>query len=118
AEPEQTTPPPLLPAAADGPALPDLAALVGVPVPGVESSGFGWRDDPIRHHPRYHRGADFHAPRGAPVYAAADGVVIYAARNHGYGRLVILDHGDGLQTRYAQLSKITVKRGQRVAADE
>jgi murein DD-endopeptidase MepM/ murein hydrolase activator NlpD len=97
---------------------PDLTALVASPVHGVESSGFGWRDDPMRHRPRYHRGADFRAPRGTPVYAAADGVVAYAGRNHGYGRLVIVDHGDGLATRYAHLSCIGVRRGEHVDADE
>jgi murein DD-endopeptidase MepM/ murein hydrolase activator NlpD len=100
------------------PALPDLAVLTAEPVRGVANSGFGWRDDPIRHRRRFHRGTDFRSPRGTPVYAAAGGVVVSAGRHHGYGKCVDVRHGDGLLTRYAHLSAIEVAKGQTVATDE
>lgn len=97
---------------------PDLSALCAAPVKGVESSGFGWRDDPINHRPKFHKGTDFKADRGTPVYAAGDGVVIIAGQQHGYGNVVYVDHGAGIITRYGHLSRVGVKKGQVVKADE
>jgi murein DD-endopeptidase MepM/ murein hydrolase activator NlpD len=93
------------------PSLPDLSALAASPVPGVESSGFGWRRDPIHHHDKFHRGTDFRAKRGTPVYAAGAGIVAFTGRQHGYGNVIYIDHGGGLVTRYAHLSRIEVKAG-------
>ena len=56
------------------------------------------------------------APRGAPVKAAGKGTVAYAARRTTFGRLVEIEHEGGLITRYAHLAKISVKRGQQIAA--
>jgi hypothetical protein len=85
------------------------------PVPGSwTSSGFGKRDDPFTGIPAMHLGLDFSAPKGTPVHATADGVVISAGWQPEFGRTVEIDHGDGIVTRYAHNSKILVKRGQKV----
>ena len=97
-------------------APPDLTALTSFPVPDHTSSGFGWRDDPIRHRRQFHAGTDIRAPRGTRVYVAGDGHVIFAGRQHGYGKVVYVDHGGGVVTRYAHLSRIEVHRGDDVAA--
>ncbi len=73
------------------------------------TSGFGMRWG------RMHKGTDFAAPIGTPVYATADGVVIKADWGTGYGRVIYIQHAFGLETRYAHLSKIRVKKGQRIA---
>ncbi len=69
--------------------------------------------------PRGHAGIDFNGDLGDPVYAATDGKVTYATYNDaGYGNLVMIMRKDGTQTRYAHLSKIKVKQGQRVQAGD
>jgi murein DD-endopeptidase MepM/ murein hydrolase activator NlpD len=67
---------------------------------------------------RMHKGTDFAAPIGTPVYSTADGVVIYAKWLSGYGRLIKIQHEFGIETRYAHLSKIRVEKGQRVSRGE
>ncbi|MCX7995648.1 MAG: peptidoglycan DD-metalloendopeptidase family protein [candidate division WOR-3 bacterium] len=85
------------------------------PVPGSEiSSGFGYRVDPFEKDVRMHEGLDLSAPKGTPVYATGDGVVIFADWNIGYGYVVDIDHGYGFVTRYAHLSKILVHEGENV----
>jgi murein DD-endopeptidase MepM/ murein hydrolase activator NlpD len=93
------------------PFVPDLTPLVASPVPGVESSGFGWRRDPMRRSAKFHKGTDFAADRGTPVYAAGAGLVAFTGRQHGYGNVIYIDHGGGVVTRYAHLSKIETHRG-------
>jgi murein DD-endopeptidase MepM/ murein hydrolase activator NlpD len=61
---------------------------------------------------------DLQAPTGTPVRAAADGVVLRAEQYGGYGRLVILDHGNGIQTYYAHLSRFAVRPGQEIRRGE
>ena len=79
------------------------------------ASGFGWRTDPFTKARRRHKGMDFTAPRGTPIYATSDGKVKRAdARALGYGKHIRIDHGFGYVTRYAHLSGYNVKRGQRV----
>ena len=73
------------------------------------TSGFGYRWG------RMHKGTDFAAPHGTPVYSTADGVVIHAGWLSGYGKLVKIQHQFGIETRYAHLSKFRVKVGQRVS---
>jgi len=84
-------------------------------------SGFGWRVDPIVGTGAMHEGIDFAAEVGTPVIAAAGGVVVSTEKHPQYGNLIEIDHGNDFSTRYAHLSKITVKdgqvirRGQRIA---
>jgi murein DD-endopeptidase MepM/ murein hydrolase activator NlpD len=78
------------------------------------SSGYGWRIDPIRGRKAFHEGLDFSAVRGASIYAAGDGIVTTSERTHNYGNLVKVNHGSGLETRYAHASKLLVKKGERV----
>lgn len=67
---------------------------------------------------RFHAGVDLIAPRDAHVGAARAGIVTYAGRNDGFGKLVILDHGQGVTTYYAHLRRIDVTLGERVAAGD
>lgn len=78
------------------------------------SSSFGWRLDPFNGHKAFHEGLDFTANVGTPIYAAAAGVVFAAEHEPDYGKIVKVDHGSGLETRYAHASKLFVKVGQRV----
>lgn len=78
------------------------------------ASGYGTRRDPIYGTRKFHEGLDFAADKGTPVYATADGKVVNASWESGYGNLVEIDHGYGYVTRYAHLSKFKVKEGQTV----
>jgi murein DD-endopeptidase MepM/ murein hydrolase activator NlpD len=78
------------------------------------SSSYGWRIDPFRGVKAFHEGLDFPAATGTPIYAAGDGMVTAAEQTHDYGNIVKINHGSGLETRYAHTSKILVKVGQRV----
>lgn len=82
------------------------------PVSGPITSGFG----APRPGGRRHAGVDFAVPAGTPVQAARAGRVTYAGGSGGYGLRVDLDHGDGVSTRYAHLSKISLRLGQVVPA--
>jgi murein DD-endopeptidase MepM/ murein hydrolase activator NlpD len=78
------------------------------------SSTYGWRIHPITGKRRFHDGLDIAANHGNSVYAYTDGRVIEAGWNGGYGNCVLIDHGNGLKTRYAHLSRINVKVGQKI----
>jgi len=79
------------------------------------ASGFGWRSDPFTKARKMHRGMDFTAPKGTPIYASGDGVVKRADNNaSGYGKHIRIDHGYGYMTLYGHLSKYNVKRRQKV----
>ena len=78
------------------------------------SSSFGWRIDPFNGHKAFHEGLDFTAAVGTPIYAAAGGIVSTAEQTPDYGKIVKIDHGSGLETRYAHASKIFVRAGERV----
>ena len=79
------------------------------------TSGYGVRSDPFRGAAAMHAGIDLAGPTGTPIHATADGVVSEAAWNNGgYGRLIKIDHGRGIETRYAHLSSMSVSPGQRV----
>jgi murein DD-endopeptidase MepM/ murein hydrolase activator NlpD len=75
------------------------------------TSGFGVRTDPFLGRPAMHTGLDFRAAQGDPVRATANGKVASAGWAGGYGRMVEIDHGNGLSTRYGHLSEIDVKVG-------
>jgi murein DD-endopeptidase MepM/ murein hydrolase activator NlpD len=86
-----------------------------MPTAGYLSSRFAnSRLHPIFHEERPHPGIDISAPMGTPIMAAAGGTVIDVSMGSGYGRMVTIDHGYGLVTRYAHLSKALVRVGQRV----
>jgi len=76
------------------------------------TSGFGVRSDPFLGRPAMHTGLDFRAATGDPVRATANGKVVSAGWAGGYGRMVEIDHGNGLSTRYGHLSEIGVKVGE------
>jgi len=78
------------------------------------SSGFGVRSDPFVGRPAMHSGLDFRASTGDPVRVTAHGKVVNAGWSGGYGRMVEVDHGNGLSTRYGHLSQINVKVGDQV----
>ena len=82
------------------------------------SSGFGVRNDPFLGRPAMHTGLDFRASTGDPVRATADGRVTSAGWAGGYGRMVEIDHGNGLATRYGHMSQIDVKVGDIVKTGE
>ncbi|OLC68632.1 MAG: hypothetical protein AUH79_02925 [Betaproteobacteria bacterium 13_1_40CM_4_64_4] len=98
--------------------LPSLAPVEG----GWLSSSYGWRIDPFTGQKGFHEGLDFPTETGTPIVAAASGKVIFADVHPQYGKMIEIDHGNGLVTRYAHCSMLLVKegdlvvRGQRVAA--
>ncbi|MGL4312057.1 MAG: DUF5930 domain-containing protein [Paracoccaceae bacterium] len=79
------------------------------------TSGFGMRRDPKGAGTRMHAGTDFAAASGTPIYATADGTVVHAGWQSGYGRLIKIQHAFGIETRYAHLSEIRVEVGQKVS---
>lgn len=79
------------------------------------SSSYGVRFDPFTHRPAFHSGLDFPGAMRTPIMATAPGVVSYTGVRSGYGNTVEIDHGGGFKTRYAHLSSIGVRVGQRVA---
>jgi murein DD-endopeptidase MepM/ murein hydrolase activator NlpD len=81
------------------------------PVDAPVGSGFGFRSDPFTGRPALHTGLDFSADPGTPIRAAAGGVVVSTDMHAQYGRLLEIDHGNGLTTRYAHTQRILVKVG-------
>ena len=89
------------------------------PANGYVSSGFSRsRMHPILHRARPHEGLDIAALRGTPIKSAANGVVTFAGRRGSYGIMVEIDHGYGYETRYAHMSKLHVRSGQRIERGE
>lgn len=82
------------------------------------TSAMGYRFHPILRVYRMHHGVDYAAPYGTPVFSMGPGVVTFAGWKGGYGKLVTIKHPNGYETRYAHLSKIAVRVGQRVSAGE
>lgn len=93
------------------PATPVRAPLAG---PLQPTSSFGYRTDPFLGRPALHSGVDLRDSYGAPVRAAAGGVISVAGGRGGYGNMVEIDHGDGMSTRYGHLSEINVSQGEPV----
>lgn len=88
---------------------------LAAPLPDFRlTSGYGPRVDPFNRRMAFHAGLDMAAASNTPVYAASGGVVSYAARKGPYGRMVEIDHGNGIKTRYGHLNSIKVKAGQKV----
>jgi murein DD-endopeptidase MepM/ murein hydrolase activator NlpD len=102
---------------------PDRAIVPSLwPVRGQISAGFGQRMDPFSGEDAFHKGVDISVPFGTRVEATADGIVLEAGPESGYGKQVLIDHGFGLTTKYGHLSRIFVvvgqelKRGQAIGA--
>jgi hypothetical protein len=88
------------------------------PVQGRLTSFYGQRLDPFDGHGSFHSGIDISVPIGTPVIATAGGQIKYADMYAGYGRLLVVDHGNGLETYYGHLSRFNVVPGQRIARGE
>lgn len=88
------------------------------PLEGHLTGGFGDRLDPFNGEGAFHAGVDISAGYGTPVRAAADGTVLSASRESGYGLMVVVDHGRGVRTHYAHLSGYNVAAGQAVLGGE
>jgi len=84
------------------------------PTKGWISSDFGYRLSPFTNEKEFHKGLDICNRRGAPIITPADGVVTAVESDPGYGRIITINHGSGLVTRYAHLDKVNVKKGQAV----
>jgi murein DD-endopeptidase MepM/ murein hydrolase activator NlpD len=78
------------------------------------TSPFGAREDPFNEEMGFHEGLDLGAPTGTPVLATGDGHIVWAGWRSSYGMMVEIDHGHGIHTRYAHLSRVLVKMGQTV----
>lgn len=91
-----------------------------IPVRGTyrNTSGFGYRTDPFNGGRRLHAGIDFAGARGTNIVAGGDGTVVFAGRQSGYGLMVEIDHGFGITTRYAHMTRLHVTRGERVSRGE
>jgi murein DD-endopeptidase MepM/ murein hydrolase activator NlpD len=89
------------------------------PVDGRLMGGFGPRTDPFSGEGQeIHKGVDISAPTGTPIHATADGIVEFAEMESGYGRLVVINHGGGVETWYAHMSKVYLHTGQEVRRGE
>ncbi len=84
------------------------------PVRGRVTAGFGQRMDPFTGEDAFHAGIDIAAPSGTPVRVAADGILFHAGPAGTYGNEALIDHGYGITTKYAHLSKLYVKVGEQV----
>jgi murein DD-endopeptidase MepM/ murein hydrolase activator NlpD len=85
---------------------------------GHVSSAYGWRADPLNGQTRFHKGTDIALAYGHEVQAAASGRVAFAGERPGYGLTVVIDHGAGLETRYAHLSGYSVRVGDAVGSGQ
>jgi murein DD-endopeptidase MepM/ murein hydrolase activator NlpD len=97
-----------------------VGSVPSLPAPptGPVTSGFGWRDDPITGQPRFHSGTDVRMAYGQDVLAAAGGRVASVGTQGGYGLTVVVDHGRGIETRYAHLSSAPIKTGDLVESGQ
>lgn len=84
------------------------------PTYGYVTAGYGYRRHPFTGRREFHRGIDIANRVGTPVYATASGVIKHVGYQRAYGKIIIVDHGYGYQTRYAHLHEILCRRGQRV----
>jgi murein DD-endopeptidase MepM/ murein hydrolase activator NlpD len=95
--------------------IPSIWPVIG----GEVTDSYGVRGNPFGGgSSEFHSGQDIAAPRGTPVLAAADGVVTQAGTQNGYGQIVVIDHGNGMTTRYGHLSKIEATLGQEIKRGE
>ncbi len=94
----------------------DYTGLRGYPLPSIGQVGlsYGWQGDPDTGESFFHGGIDILAEEGTPVLAADGGTVVYAGQEGTYGFLVIIDHGNGRQTRYGHLSRFETRIGESI----
>ena len=88
------------------------------PTKGWLSSGFGYRNSPFADRKEFHRGIDIATRMGAPIVASADGIVSFVGREGGFGRVLTVKHGYGMETKYAHLKEALVKKGQYIKRGE
>ncbi len=92
-----------------------LAATPSIwPVEGWITSGFGSRGSPFTSRREFHKGIDIKAKTGTPIQAPAKGVVTTAGWQGAYGNMVVVNHGNGITTRYAHMQKLALKQGDKV----
>lgn len=107
---------------ASGPILTSIAEAAQpqllLPVEGKVGEQFGPRANPKSWEQDFHKGEDFLAPIGTPVKAAGGGTVTEAEKLKGYGNIIAIDHGNGLVTRYAHLSRMNVGVGDAITAGQ
>lgn len=97
----------------DSTTLSELTAIPSIwPVHGHVTAGFGERLDPLSGEGAFHWGMDIAAPSGTIVESSADGIVLAAGPEAGYGNAILVDHGSGITTKYGHLSKIHVVVGE------
>jgi murein DD-endopeptidase MepM/ murein hydrolase activator NlpD len=84
------------------------------PTNGWYSSGFGYRISPFTNQREFHKGLDIATRIGTPIIAPADGLVVFAGREGNYGRMIAINHGYNMKTRYGHLHKFRIKTGDRV----
>jgi murein DD-endopeptidase MepM/ murein hydrolase activator NlpD len=89
-----------------------------LPLDSATSSAFGWRNDPFRGRRKFHNGVDLRAAYGTEVPTAAPGKVTFAGERGAYGLMVVVEHPNGVETRYAHLSSTAVQPGDSVAAGQ
>ncbi|HIE12519.1 MAG TPA: M23 family metallopeptidase [Desulfotomaculum sp.] len=89
-----------------------------LPVSGRVIRGYGWSKDPVSNLEQFHPGIDIEAPAGAPVKAVADGEVAKIGTDPALGSYILIEHGGGNATLYAQLGEVAVSLGQQVVAGE
>ncbi len=87
------------------------------PVTGKITSQFGMRNHPVLGETLHHDGIDISQPTGTPVKPLSSGIVTFSGNNGGYGQMVEVDHGNGLTSRYAHLSKLLVHQGEQISSE-
>ncbi|XGV98872.1 MAG: LysM peptidoglycan-binding domain-containing M23 family metallopeptidase [Leptolyngbya sp. BL-A-14] len=110
--PVETTPTPAKPDAPKPESILSAYPLSAKPARSALLLGYGWGIQPLTNKVGFHSGVDLAATVGSPVLAAGDGTVAFAGKQGAYGNLVVINHAEGLQTRYAQLASVKVKVGQ------
>ena len=100
------------------PYIPSPRSLYQIPTEGRISSPFGMRIHPVHKTKKMHKGLDIAAPKGTPIYPIRPGLVTFSGTQKGYGNIVIVDHGEGMSSRYAHCHRLLVQKGERVTYED